>query len=540
MQFELEKEKRLQRHYTAPYRAKHKQCYEKAKVAIGKLGAAMDGNFLEKKEEELRMLDMAMIDYLQETNKLERCLLCRKHTKLLKSHYFPKSLLKDFVSGMKSADDQKVLIPHVDYQGASKSPKEIVYFMFCHECKEYLSKHGETQFRPEFFSRMYDPTNPLQRKAEQCIEYGDWLYEFCLGIILRGLAVYRKNYMINSEQVHDLFHKCRHFLRNPDSKHDDSPAVALFISPPEASPEISGDVSNPGVVQAFVTYWHLYSRLDGSPQQGPPSLHSFVVHFAEINIVALLNEGDIQWVPKECLIMRKGGTYTVPDEGSRWQKTPQGIIDRLQRLAKEIDELYLRLGAKIQEEFDRKRERLRDVPSHLRETFLIYGCGEGAEADRERQLPKPVKPLSGRVHVNLLPEQFVVRPHYDYDKSSVHLPDGHHILFHVSFEDSHHTGDTIFLAVGSGGPYSLERPYLIHHHYKPQLQIEVGYFVSPADFSAQEFLPDKWPKQSLKDNTASQFIENSQSQCQERLLKLLEARGFINWASLLKHIQAKG
>jgi len=143
MQFELQKEKRLQRHYTAPYRAKQKQCYEKAKVAIGKLGAAMDGNFLEKKEEELRMLDMAMIDYLQETNKLERCLLCRKHTKLLKSHYFPKSLLKDFVSGMKSADDQKVLIPHVDYQGASKSPKEIVYFMFCHECEEYLSKHGE-------------------------------------------------------------------------------------------------------------------------------------------------------------------------------------------------------------------------------------------------------------------------------------------------------------------------------------------------------------------------------------------------------------
>ena len=149
-----------------------------------------------------------------------------------------------------------------------------------------------------------------------------------------------------------------------------------------------------------------------------------------------------------------------------------------------------------------------------------------------------MKPLSGPVHVDLLPEQFVVCPHYD--KSSIHLPNGHRILFHVSFEDSDGTGDTIFLAGGSGGPYSLERPDLIHHHYEPQLQIEVGYFVSPADFSAQEFLPDKWPKQSLKDNTASQFIENSRSQCQERLLKLLEARGFINWASLLKHIQAKG
>ena len=537
MQFELEKEKRLQRHYTAPYRAKHKQCYEKAKVAIGKLGAAMDGNFLEKKEEELRMLDIAMIDYLQETNKLERCLLCRKHTKLLKSHFFPKSLLKDFCSGLESADDQKVLIPYTTYQGASKSPKEIVYFMFCHECEEYLSKHGETQFRPEFFCRMYDPTNPLQRKAEQCIEYGDWLYEFCLGIILRGLAVYRKDCLFNGEQVHELFQKCRHFLQNPDSKRDDSPAIAIFISPPEASPEISGDVSNPGGVQAFVQYWHLCIRLDGLRQQGPPQLHSFVVHFAEINIVAVLNEGDIQWVPKECLIMRKGGTYVVPNEESRWQKTPKGIIKGLQKVAMGVDEIYLGLGAKFQQEFERKKERIHDVPGHLKETFLISAHGKGAEAEREHQLPKAMKPLSGQVCVNLLPEQFVVCP--SHDKSSVHLPNGHQILFHANFEISDDAGDTIFLAVGSGGPYSLERPYLIHHHYEPQALIHVGYFVSPVDFSAQEFLPDKWPKQTLKDDSASKFIQNFQSQCPQVLCKIFEAKGFINWASLRRHIQAQ-
>ena len=479
-----------------------------------------------------------MIDYLQETNKLERCLLCRKHTKLLKSHYFPKSLIKDFCSGLESADDQKVLLPYITYQGACKSPKEIVYFMFCHECEEYLSKHGETQFRPKFFSRMYDPTNPLQRKAEQCIAYGDWLYEFCLGIILRGLAVYRKDCLFNGEQVHELFHKCRHFLQNPDSEREDSPAIAIFISPPEASPEISGDV-NPGVVHAFVTYLHLYGRLDDSPLQGPPSLHSFVVHFAEINITALLNEGDIQWVPKECLVIRNGGTYIVPDEESRWQKTPKAIIKGLQNVAMGMGEIYLGLGAKLLQEYERKRkkERIHDVPGHLKETFLISAHGKGAEAEREHQLPKAVKPPLGQVCVNLLPEQFVVRP--SHDKSSVHLPNGHQILFHENFEISDDAGDTIFLAVGSGGPYSLERPYLIHHHYEPKALIHVGYFVSPVDFSAQEFLPDKWPKQTLEDNSASKFIHNVQSQCPQVLCKIFEAKGFINWASLLRHIQAQ-
>ena len=38
MHFEIQKEKRLQQYYTASYQAKHRQCYEKAKIVIGKLG----------------------------------------------------------------------------------------------------------------------------------------------------------------------------------------------------------------------------------------------------------------------------------------------------------------------------------------------------------------------------------------------------------------------------------------------------------------------------------------------------------------------
>ena len=538
MHFEIQKEKRLQQYYTPSYQAKHKQCYEKAKIVIGKLGAAMDGNFLEMEEEEMKMLDIAMIDHLQETNKLERCLLCLKHTKLMKSHYFPKSLLKDFCSGLESADDQKVLIPrhaYETYQGTSKSPTQMVYFMFCHDCEQFLSKHGETQFRPEFFCRIYDPNNPIQRKAKQSIEYGDWLYEFCLGIILRGLAVFRKDCLFNSEQIHQLFQKCRHFLLNPDSRGLDSPTVALFISPPEATPEISGGALNPGSVQAFVQYWHLCIRLDGLRQHGPPQLHSFVVHFAEINIIAVLNEKDVQDIPKECFIMRDGGTYVVPDDESRWQKTPKGIIKGLQRVAKEVDDVYLGLGAKFQEQYEKKKERFHDVPGHVKETFLISTQGKSEEAAHEcQQLPRP---FSRPVYVNLLPEPFMVRP--SHDRSSVHLPNGHHILLHANLASSDCSGDTIFLCIGNGDPYTLDKPYVIHHHYEPNIQTHMGYFVSPTDLSAQDFLPDKWPKQALQENLKSKFITNSRSECPDILQKILGAKGFINFASLLKHFQAQ-
>ena len=161
---ELLQEKKLQRHHINEYQEKHKACYQKAKNVIYKIGSALDGDYLESKEEELRMLDMAMVDCLQETNKLERCLLCRKKAKLKRSHYFPNSILKDFCSGLAGSGDQRVLLPSVNYQGGTKAPKEIIYYMLCQECEQLLSKRGESQFRPDFFLRIYDSSNPQLRK----------------------------------------------------------------------------------------------------------------------------------------------------------------------------------------------------------------------------------------------------------------------------------------------------------------------------------------------------------------------------------------
>ena len=83
------------------FHQKHAACYKKAKVAIALLGNLLDSCHIDENHECSKLLDLAMIDYLQATNNLRdcgRCLLCRKRAKLKRSHMWPKSLLDAFVS----------------------------------------------------------------------------------------------------------------------------------------------------------------------------------------------------------------------------------------------------------------------------------------------------------------------------------------------------------------------------------------------------------------------------------------------------------
>ena len=528
--YELKQAKELQQQHTAEYQVKHTKCYNKAKIVIALLGTALDKGLIDNEEEELRMLDVAMMDLLQETNKLDRCLLCQRKTRLLKSHYFPRCLLKDFCSGLESADDQRVLVPTYNPQCVPKSPKEVVFFMFCRDCEQFLSKHGENQFRTEFFSRIYDPTNPLQRTAEQCIEYDEWLYEFCLGIILRGLAVYHRDYFFNGDKIHELFQTCRKFLLSPKSTCQKNLTIALIMSPLEKSlgrDEL--DIPSRVTVHAFVQYLHLFYGLDGVRQFGPLWFHSFVVHFAEINIVAVVNEKDVQHIPEKCLITRKKGIYIVPDEKTRQHTTPRGIIKGIQQVAKSITEFQLQLGSRFLEEFEKKKQahKVHAVPNHLKETFLIAPFSKDTSADHTPNLEEPLKtPLP--LLVDVLPEQFVVRP------PSINLPQGHRILIHENLSSSNDTGNLLFIAIGNCASYSLDRPYVIHHHYEPNVVINMGYFISPSDCSVQEFLLDKFPKEALKDAAKSKFMKHVQSQLPQLLPQVVQARGFINFLSLLK------
>ena len=142
---------------------------------------------------------------------------------------------------------------------------------------------------------------------------------------------------------------------------------------------------------------------------------------------------------------------------------------------------------------------------------------------------------SHQLLINTLPEQFVIHP--VTNPSSIKLPEGHRILLHETVSNSKTAEDTFFIAIGNCSPY---KPYLIHHHRDAFIAINTGYFISPTSCSVQKSLSDsESPNQALKDAAESTFIREVQSQYPQLLPQIIESKGFVNLASLLKHAQTQ-
>jgi len=81
-------------------RFKRKELFTDAEKAIHILGSLLDQNAID--EEGLKFLDLAMIDYIRETNSLKdcrRCLLCHSKSQLQGSHVVPNFVLSGFAKG---------------------------------------------------------------------------------------------------------------------------------------------------------------------------------------------------------------------------------------------------------------------------------------------------------------------------------------------------------------------------------------------------------------------------------------------------------
>ena len=158
------------------------------------------------------------------------------------------------------------------------------------------------------------------------------------------------------------------------------------------------------------------------------------------------------------------------------------------------------------------------------------GVDQPCEPEKTHVLP------SHQLHIHTLPEQFAIHP--VGNPSSIKLPEGHQILLHETVNNSKTSIDTFFIAIGNCSPY--DKPYLIHHHHDPHAVINVGYFISPNGCSVQEFLSDsESPKQGLKDATDSAFVREMRSQYPQLLPQVIESKGFVNLASLMKHAQTQ-
>ena len=319
------------------------QCYERAREAILLLGTALDYNFID--EEGSNVLDVAMIDYLRETNNLnscQRCLLCRKKTKLRRSHVVPKFILKDIAKDFTTEEnDHKVFSSLIGKVTKPKSAGEVTVGMLCGECEQCLSQNGEEKFYEQIHSKIC--INREVVKSQLFLEYGSWLYDFCVGILFRSFAVCGHPFESygSSKDLYNLFINCRKHLLSlptnaPAQQTTRSEAANMkptgsslsCILPPNKplrifffiNPTVARLKFIPKVPASFMSPINLDQGIYSHDRK--PTV--FLAHFDSMNILVPFQTEFIPSI-EDGLINPYGGKLVIPAEHMRWQIIPTGI-----------------------------------------------------------------------------------------------------------------------------------------------------------------------------------------------------------------------
>ena len=516
------------------YHLRRLSCYKKATEVISLLGNVLDHGYID--DDGSFCLDQAMIDHLREVNSKDRhrCLLCRRKAKLHRSHAWPESLLQAFTSGLRTDTGKTRKVFDCKKIGNSKAAGELTSWMLCTACEHILSSQAETNFAKKFFHRIYDPSYPShdRPKQAQSIEYEEWLYCFCISIIFR--AIVRVGILGHScsGSIYELFQQCRKFLLQSHSDRttaqSETPQIGLLIGPTMGSATDQGV----GFINQVLHMPGLFvmskkSLADGSTRI-PLRYNFFLAHCGIINIVVEFSKKHTLCIPSSCYISCQGGQYFVPEDEKR--TIPKGIWTEFLKLAQEFEAKWLERSAKFV--LGKLNTSYVEPKPEKRDTFMLV---QAARAD--------VKAVYSQVHpsddttspkvVNLLPQQFLINRRKN-QPSSVTLPHGHKILLHKHFVYDEGLNETLFLAVGRENEYTIEKPYVIFHHSIPGLQFHIGFFISPDDFTAQDFLPDNDPKFNLDKIVQSC---NARSIIHKAIANMLEEKGFSSYYSILHRIR---
>ena len=534
----------------------HSACFSKLKDIITVIGDVLDHSQLDS--EGSRMLDLAMMDCICETNKLyesHRCYLCRdnlatnvtssdaksagKKGKLANSHMFPKSILNRFASAVPLPKSKKIfdnLIPGLGRLFDKEQPasaKECTVFMLCHTCEDTLSKHGENWFVTNFFDKLYDTDDPSKSRSEQSIQYNHQLYMFSLGIIFRALY-WNWNKFINSEELSQLLMKCRSCLLSPEllPKIEKKPDVYLLMSPLSADKK---DLKYGFMNQVLTSTCNL--RV-GSIDLGTGVLlpkdslnaHFVLVHIGMVNFLVKLSPSTAVDVPSQYLINPTGGLYFVPAEEKRRAILPRGIWAAFEFMAKEFEASWYEHLNKPGLMCERQEKILPEDSA-----ADTYGIITGLVQEMMMlNAPEPSQNPDQPKIVNFLPELFHV--HSRHIPGDVILPEGHRILLHHTFKQEAQA-TTIFLAVGETQKFSLEKLYVLWHNFKPGFQKNFGFFISTDDLSGTQLLMGTKEK-FFAVNPDPEVKETMKTIAPVRLKELLFIKGFYSIKSLLYRVQA--
>ena len=509
---------------TPGYSVKRKACFENAMLAIKLLGISYDNKCAD--EEGNRLLDIATMQALPELSNFTRCLLCRSHQKkLARSHVCPRAILDDFAKACGAPGSGKAFLVNWPWQsGLSsnlKSAGQIAVKLFCQDCESVLSK-SESQFLPNFFRKFYDKTNPSHIEIEQDIDYGEWMYQFCVGLIFRGMIFQysggRDDYL-NEDEVYSIFVQCREALLSSTR----GPEVSFCVAPTAATEsDMASSLINMSIHHPFHFF---FTQEKGMYADHQVFLHALSYNFQIGMLITSVNFSLAHWkVDESSIIAPSGGTFHVPANSCRQRVVPEALWETLLSEA-------IQLEREVMEQPERMTllplDRLLSVPATSYMKNIIDIATESKGMGKRSALQGHPK------IVNYIPDEVSV----SHPTGKMVLPEGHRVLLHLNTpQDDVETGNTAFVVVGDCRDYSIDTPYMIFHHYEPGLQTNYGFFFSPNTFEFAGYLPTRKPMRFLDSNLkSSTLIEQSK----EIVSLVLRTKGFRNYHSLKYWLQAK-
>lgn len=476
-----------------------KQEFTYAERAVRTLGPLVDNGCIDN--EGRQYLDIAMADYIRETNNLkgcQRCLLCHSWKKLQSSHIVPNFILSRFAEGMKRSVSKKdYIIKGTSSEEQQKSPRQASWYMLCKDCELKLSSAGESPFAKDFFQKVYQKADPLSPTKEHDIAYSEWLYQFAVSIIFRGLAINPKGMsgFLNEEEVYEIFTQCRDIILHPDKLPINHPQIAIFINPLSPAVVDSGVASTLHRVLNMPSFMYLAENEEKLGHTRIPRIANFfLAHLGMLNIVVSFPGGDFCLPAKFC-INTHSGNFTVPEEDQRLELLPQPVWESLNLVAEELEVQEMKIthhrlqGCKIYE----SRPAVPEMEEKL------FGLSRAKQNDIELVKKMGFQPSSDPCFpkkFNLLPPNIAVQ-RQNVHSGCLKLPENHKLLLHHTLEkdDDHNIGVTFFLCSSSDADNQFQgRLYVVIHRYMPGLHLNVGFFVSTKDLFPEEVLPDRNPK----------------------------------------------
>lgn len=497
-------------------------CFQKAKQAISALSLTMSlGKDIQGicNEEDEKKLDFILLDYIQTSNdpNLQHCILCHGRKKLMKSHIWPRSVLKLLVKFKCIEPPQTGKIFSASWKGYGNlfGPRELIFSLLCHDCEELLSASCEQAFVSEFFERLYDTQDREKLSEEMYIKYSDKLYRFCLSILFRALPITRPSVTSfgNSDDIYKIFSLCRQYLLKEEVPSSTSlPAVAILMLPTALPPKsrhssfIKHILHSAGI--SVISTLSLISGQTSVLGRGRFFLGSVGI----VSILVSLDSMSRLPVPPECIIDPNGGTYHVQSDVRRFHRLPMGMWLELDKLARNYEANILQVPVGVAQH-PKSQEWIREDFKHLDLAALKRTA------------------TTKQTNIRYLPKGFFLENEIAADALS--LPSTHHLIVHMYVHTSEEENVLLILAVGTEAPYSIQSPYVIIQLSAPNYTISLGYFISKSNLTIESPLIGSDNKELLP------LIEaefGTKKIVNRELPKLMKKKGFLSWKSFFFRI----